>query len=187
MASAVPDQKAGEVVAVAVAGPNPFEFHVYGPRNLSSPSWRDILRSSCSVALAFTFTSERPQLQADCDRVLHLGGVPAGAGPAGEAGRAHGPSNAQALVDERDGSIYGAVLEWDCQPVLSRYVPFRPAGAPAAFEVLRGTLLRVPAVRRDVEDDLWSLAWDSLKGSVRFAGALGALRTAARRHGAGNV
>uniref|UniRef100_A0A453CRS1 Uncharacterized protein n=1 Tax=Aegilops tauschii subsp. strangulata TaxID=200361 RepID=A0A453CRS1_AEGTS len=31
----------------------------------------------------------------------------------------------QALVDERDGSIYGAVLEWDRQAALSDYIPFR--------------------------------------------------------------
>jgi hypothetical protein len=94
---------------------------------------------------------------------------------------------AQSLVDERDGSIYGAVLEWDRQAALSGYVPLRPAGAPAAVVALRGTLLTSPTVRRDVTDDLRFLAWDSLKGSVRFAGALAALRDAARRHGTGAV
>lgn len=95
---------------------------------------------------------------------------------------------AQPLVDERDGSVYGAVLEWDRHAALQGYVPFRPAGAPAAVVALRGTLLRAPTALRDVTDDLRFLAWDSLKGSVRFAGALAALRDAARRHGgAGNV
>jgi len=93
----------------------------------------------------------------------------------------------QTLVDERDGSIYGAVLEWDRRALLAGYAPFRPAGAPAAVVALRGTLLSGATFRRDVVDDLRFLAWDSLKGSVRFAGALAALRSAARRHGAGSV
>jgi hypothetical protein len=93
----------------------------------------------------------------------------------------------QTLVDERDGSIYGAVLEWDRQALLAGYAPFRPAGAPAAIVALRGTLLSGATFRRDVTDDLRFLAWDSLKGSVRFAGALSALRAAARRHGARGV
>jgi hypothetical protein len=93
----------------------------------------------------------------------------------------------QTLVDERDGSIYGAVLEWDRRALLAGYAPFRPAGAPAAVVALRGTLLSGATFRRDVVDDLRFLAWDSLKGSVRFAGALAALRSAARRHGTGNV
>ncbi|CAM0882015.1 unnamed protein product [Alopecurus aequalis] len=93
----------------------------------------------------------------------------------------------QPLVDERDGSIYGAVLEWDHQAALSDYIPFRPTRAPAAVVALRGTLLRAPTFRRDVVDDLRFLAWDSLKGSVRFPGALAALRDVARRFGVGNV
>jgi hypothetical protein len=93
----------------------------------------------------------------------------------------------QPLVDERDGSIYGAVLEWDHQAALSDYIPFRPTRAPAAVVALRGTLLRAATFRRDVVDDLRCLAWDSLKGSVRFPGALAALRDVARRFGAGNV
>ena len=94
---------------------------------------------------------------------------------------------AETPVDERDGSIYGAVLEWDRQALLAGYAPFRPAGAPAAVVALRGTLLSGATLRRDVADDLRFLAWDSLKGSVRFAGALAALRAAARRHGARGV
>lgn len=93
----------------------------------------------------------------------------------------------QTLIDERDGSIYGAVLEWDRRALLAGYAPFRPAGAPAAVVALRGTLLSGATFRRDVVDDLRFLAWDSLKGSVRFAGALAALRSAAHRHGARNV
>lgn len=41
--------KKGEVLKV-VAG-HPYDFHVSGPRNLSSPNWRDLIRSSWFVFL----------------------------------------------------------------------------------------------------------------------------------------
>ncbi|CAI0449171.1 unnamed protein product [Linum tenue] len=49
------------------------------------------------------------------------------------------------------------------------------------------TLLKGPTMRRDIEDDLRFLAWESLKGSVRFNVALQALRSVAERYGASNV
>ncbi|KAG9144193.1 hypothetical protein Leryth_021408 [Lithospermum erythrorhizon] len=91
------------------------------------------------------------------------------------------------LIDERDGSIYGAVLEWDRSAALADFVLMRPSGAPRAVLALRGTLLNRPTIRRDIEDDLRFLAWESLKGSVRFHGALKALDTIAEKYGSNNV
>ncbi|CAL4955266.1 unnamed protein product [Urochloa decumbens] len=182
MGSASPSQKAGEAVPAA----NPFEFQVYGPRHLSSPSWWDLLRSSwkdpnyrrmviaCFIQGVYLLELDR---QENCDERTGL---------APQWWRHFSYRLAETLIDERDGSIYGAVLEWDGGRALlagyARLLP-RPAGAPAAVVALRGTLLSGATFRRDVTDDLRFLAWDSLKGSVRFAGALAALRAAARRHG----
>lgn len=93
----------------------------------------------------------------------------------------------QTLVDDRDGSIYGAVLEWDRSAALSELILMKPAGAPRAVLALRGTLLKNPTIMRDLEDDLRFLAWESLKGSVRFHGALEALKLMVDRFGSSNV
>ncbi|KAL6614777.1 hypothetical protein ACP70R_037047 [Stipagrostis hirtigluma subsp. patula] len=189
MANAVATQKAGDAkgVRIATATPDQLEFHACGPRNLSSTSWRDLLRSSwkdpnyrrvamaCFIQAAYLLELDRQEKRDERT------------GLAPQWWRPFKYRLAQVLVDERDGSFYGVVLEWDRQAALSSYVPFRPAGAPAAVVALRGTLLKTPTVTRDVVDDLRFLAWDSLKGSVRFAGALAAVRDAARRHGAGGV
>ena len=42
-------------------------------------------------------------------------------------------------------------------------------------------------MRRDIEDDLRFLAWESLKGSVRFNAALNALKSIATKYGSNNV
>ncbi|XP_051225315.1 GDSL esterase/lipase At4g10955 [Lolium perenne] len=184
MAKAMPDQKAGEA---ATAAANPLEFHVYGPRNLPCTNWRDLLNSSwknpsyrrmviaCFIQGAYLLELDRQEKRDERT------------GLASQWWRPFKYRLLQPLVDERDGSMYGAVLEWDHQAALSDYIPFRPTRAPAAVVALRGTLLRAPTFRRDVVDDLRCLAWDSLKGSVRFPGALAALRDVARRFGAGNV
>lgn len=39
--------------AVEVEG-HPYDFHVSGPRNLASPNWRDLIRSSWFVSLLTT-------------------------------------------------------------------------------------------------------------------------------------
>ena len=75
---------------------------------------------------------------------------------------------AQTLVDERDGSIFGAILEWDRAAALSDLILIRPSGAAMTVLAIRGTLHKSPTIRRDIEDDLRFLAWESLKGSVRF-------------------
>ena len=93
----------------------------------------------------------------------------------------------QTLIDERDGSIFGAVLEWDRAAALADMALIRPSGAPKAVLALRGTLLKGPTIRRDIEDDLRFLAWESLKGSVRFKVALEALKSVAEMYGSSNV
>ncbi|GJM93643.1 hypothetical protein PR202_ga10217 [Eleusine coracana subsp. coracana] len=165
-----------------VAAPDPFEFHVYGPRNLSPPSWKDLLRSSwkdptyrrmviaCFIQGVYLLELDRQEKRDDRTSL------------APQWWRPFRYRLTQSLVDARDGSVYGAVLEWDRRHAAALPL-FRPSGAPAAVVALRGTLLRAPTALRDVADDLRFLAWDSLKGSVRFAGALAALRDAARRHG----
>lgn len=91
------------------------------------------------------------------------------------------------LVDARDGSIYGAVLEWDRATAMADLVLARPRGAPKLVLALRGTLLRRPTARRDLLDDLRFVARESLKGSVRYAGALEVVRAAAERFGGAGV
>lgn len=93
----------------------------------------------------------------------------------------------ETLVDERDGSIFGAVFEWDRAAALQDFIPIKPNGAPRAVLALRGTLLKSPTMRRDIEDDLRFLAWESLKGSVRFSRGLAALKSIAAKYGSSNV
>ncbi|KAG8364778.1 hypothetical protein BUALT_Bualt18G0034100 [Buddleja alternifolia] len=93
----------------------------------------------------------------------------------------------ETLRDERDGSIFGAILEWDRAAALADFAVMRPSGAPRAILALRGTLLKSPTIRRDIEDDLRFLAWESLKGSVRFNSGLKALRSASEKYGSSNV
>lgn len=93
----------------------------------------------------------------------------------------------EALIDERDGSIFGAILEWDRASGLQDLVLIKPSGAPRGVLALRGTLLKTPTMRRDIEDDLRFLAWESLKGSVRFTTGLKALRSISGKHGSSNV
>ncbi|KAF3626781.1 putative late blight resistance protein R1-A-like, partial [Capsicum annuum] len=42
---------------------------------------------------------------------------------------------------------------------------------------IRGTFFKNPTIRRDIEDDLRYLAWESLKGSFRFDRILSALKS----------
>ncbi|KAK9663894.1 hypothetical protein RND81_14G004700 [Saponaria officinalis] len=93
----------------------------------------------------------------------------------------------QTLIDERDGSIFGAILEWDRSAALADFILIRPSGAPKAVLALRGTLLKSCTIRRDLTDDLRFLAWESLKGSVRFKISFDALKTLSNKYGSGNV
>jgi len=93
----------------------------------------------------------------------------------------------QTLLDERDGSIFGAVIEWDRSAALADFILLRPSGAPRVVVALRGTLLKSLTIRRDLEDDLRFLAWESLKGSVRFKVAFDNLKSLANKYGSSNV
>ena len=95
---------------------------------------------------------------------------------------------AHELVDERDGSVFGAIFEWD-RPLLGGRSgeQGRPIGAPSAVIAFRGTLLRAPTIRRDVEDELRLLTCNSLRGSARLNGALQALSATIDRFGSENV
>lgn len=93
----------------------------------------------------------------------------------------------QILVDERDGSIFGAIIEWDRSAALADFILVKPSGAPRAVLALRGTLLKSSTIRRDLEDDLRFLTWESLKGSVRFNTSLEALESVVARYGSCDV
>jgi hypothetical protein len=92
---------------------------------------------------------------------------------------------ARELVDERDGSVFGAVFERDQHH--NQLPGPSPSGAPSAVIAFRGTLLRAPTIRRDVEDELRLLAWNSLRGSARLSRAVQALRATVDRFGPENV
>ncbi|XP_040382356.1 GDSL esterase/lipase At4g10955-like [Oryza brachyantha] len=94
------------------------------------------------------------------------------------------------LVDERDGSVFGAIFEREHQAAPPAAVDVDGEGEgepPRAVIAFRGTLLRGPTIRRDVEDELRLLARNSLRGSARLAGALQALRATIERFGSENV
>ncbi|MCL7051205.1 hypothetical protein MKW94_021232 [Papaver nudicaule] len=166
---------------------HPYAYHVSGPRNLSSPNWRDIISSSwkdenyrrtviaCFIQAVYLLELDRQE-----NRTPETALAPKWWKP-------FKYKLSQTLIDERDGSIFGAVLEWDRSAALSDFILIRPSGAPKAVLALRGTLLKGPTIRRDIEDDLRFLAWESLKGSVRFNCALEGLKVAVDRFGSCNV
>lgn len=49
-----PDQQP-KMSETSEAAPHPYEFHVSGPRNLSAPNWRDLIRSSWLVNYFLSF------------------------------------------------------------------------------------------------------------------------------------
>lgn len=97
---------------------------------------------------------------------------------------------AHELVDDRDGSVFGAVFERDHHGVSDTGAGAArpsPSGAPSAVIAFRGTLLRAPTIRRDVEDELRLLARNSLRGSARLTRAVQALSATIDRFGSENV
>ena len=50
------DEAAAEA-AMEVVVAHPYAFHVSGPRNLSSPNWRDLINSSWFVLLSLLWKS----------------------------------------------------------------------------------------------------------------------------------
>ncbi|CAA0808663.1 alpha/beta-Hydrolases superfamily protein [Striga hermonthica] len=146
---------------------HPYAFHVSGPRNVPSINWRDLISSTwkdpnykrtviaCFIQAVYLLELDRQENRTDTEHAL--------------APKWWTPFKyklVQTLTDERDGSIFGAILEWDRSAALADFVLLRPSGAPRAVLALRGTLLKGPTIRRDIEDDLRFLTWESLKGKL---------------------
>ncbi|OWM78771.1 GDSL esterase/lipase At4g10955 [Punica granatum] len=166
---------------------HPYAFHVSGPRNVPSPNWRDLISSSwkdenyrrtviaCFIQGVYLLELDRQESRSEENALAPKWWLP------------FKYKLSQTLIDERDGSIFGAILEWDRSAAMADFILMRPCGAPKAVLALRGTLLKSPTIRRDIEDDLRFLTWESLKGSVRFNLALEALKLVAARYGSSNV
>ncbi|CAH9091091.1 unnamed protein product [Cuscuta epithymum] len=181
----------GEKVIVKEMGSeeesHPYAFHVSGPRNVSSPNWRDLINSSwkdanykrtviaCFIQAVYLVELDRQENRKEETALAPKWWTP------------FKYRLAETLIDERDGSIFGAVLEWDRAAALTDLVFIRPSGAPRAVLALRGTLLKSPTIRRDIEDDLRFLAWESLKGSVRFRCGMEAAKSLVGKYGSHNV
>ncbi|KAG6423757.1 hypothetical protein SASPL_114160 [Salvia splendens] len=162
---------------------HPYAFNVSGPRNVPSINWRDLINSTwkdanykrtvmaCFIQAVYLLELDRQE-----NRTL-----------APKWWKPFKYKLVQPLIDDRDASIFGAVFEWDRAAALQDLVFMKPSGAPKAVLALRGTLLKAPTMRRDIQDDLRFLAWESLKGSVRFTTALTALTCLSQKHGAANV
>ncbi|KAJ1385321.1 Fungal lipase-like domain [Sesbania bispinosa] len=166
---------------------HPFAFHVSGPRNLTTLNWRDLISSSwknanykrtviaCFIQAVYLLELDRQENRTKETALAPNWWIP------------FRYKLTKTLIDERDGSIFGAILEWDRSAALSDLVLIRPSGAPRAVLALRGTLLKSPTMRRDIEDDLRFLAWESLKGSVRFKVALEVLKSICEKYGSSSV
>ncbi|KAL9661906.1 hypothetical protein QQ045_026734 [Rhodiola kirilowii] len=166
---------------------HPYAYHVSGPRNVCSPNWRDLIRSSwkdgnykrtvvaCFIQAVYLLELDRQENRTDENALAPKWWLP------------FKYRLSKTLIDERDGSIFGAILEWDHSAALADLIPFRPRGAPRAVLALRGTLLNRATFKRDVQDDLRFLAWESLKGSVRFSAAFEALKGLSECYGSSKV
>ncbi|KAB5557389.1 hypothetical protein DKX38_008298 [Salix brachista] len=154
-----------QTVMVQEEEAHPYAFHVSGPRNVASPNWRDLISSSwknenykrtvfsCFIQAVYLLEVDRQENRTEENAL------------APNWWRSFKYKLTQTLIDERDGSIFGAVLEWDRTAALADMVFIRPSGAPKAVLALRGTILKGPTIRRDIEDDLRFLAWESLKAT----------------------
>ncbi|CAL5202060.1 unnamed protein product [Lathyrus oleraceus] len=166
---------------------HPYAFHVSGPRNLVNLNWRDVISSSwkdanykrtviaCFIQAVYLLELDRQENRQPENALAPNWWIP------------FKYKLTKTLIDERDGSIFGAILEWDRSAAMSDLVLIRPSGAPKAVLALRGTLLKSLTMRRDIEDDLRFLAWESLKGSVRFKVALETLKAVSNAYGSSNV
>ncbi|EYU21088.1 hypothetical protein ABFS82_08G201900 [Erythranthe guttata] len=166
---------------------HPYAFHVSGPRNVSPLNWRDLLFSTWkdsnykrTVMACFTQAVYLLELDRQENRNDESALAPKWWAP-------FKYKLVETLTDERDGSIFGAILEWDRSAALSDFVLVRPNNAPRAVLSFRGTLLKTPTIRRDIEDDIRYLAWESLKGSIRFTSGLKALRKICDKYGDANI
>ncbi|XP_073157762.1 GDSL esterase/lipase At4g10955 [Henckelia pumila] len=172
---------------LATHNQHPYAFHVSGPRNVPSINWRDLISSNwkdgnykrtviaCFIQAVYLLELDRQENRTTENALAPKWWTP------------FKYKLVETLIDERDGSIFGAILEWDRAAALTDFVLIRPSGAPRAVLALRGTLLKSPTIRRDIEDDLRFLAWESLKGSVRFSCALKALKSISEKYGSSNI
>ncbi|XP_051125743.1 GDSL esterase/lipase At4g10955-like [Andrographis paniculata] len=166
---------------------HPYAFNVCGPRNVPCINWRDLINSTwndskykrmviaCFIQAVYLLELDRQENRTNETALAPKWWIP------------FKYKLSEVLIDERDGSIFGAILEWDRYAALSDFVLIRPSGAPRAVLALRGTLLKSQTIRRDIEDDLRFLAWESLKGSVRFSCAHRALKSIVQKYGSSNV
>ncbi|KAK7276752.1 hypothetical protein RIF29_17898 [Crotalaria pallida] len=166
---------------------HPDAFHVSGPRNFNALSWKDLIASSwkdanyrrtviaCFIQAVYLLELDRQEKRTQENALAPNWWIP------------FKYKLKKTLIDGRDGSIFGAILEWDQSAAYADLVLIRPSGAPRAVLALRGTLLKSPTMRRDIEDDLRFLAWETLKGSVRFKVALDALKSVCDAYGRSNV
>ncbi|KAL7129214.1 hypothetical protein ABFS83_13G049800 [Erythranthe nasuta] len=179
------------VVEITPHGSNqkqhPYAFHVSGPRNVPSINWRDLICSTwedgnykrtviaCFVQAVYVLEHDRQEKRTDkADAVAPEWWTP------------FKYKLLETLIDQRDGSIFGAIFKWSRSAALSS-LGIRPSGAPKAVLALRGTLLKGPTIRRDIGDDLRFFTWETLKGSVRFASTLKALKRISKKYGSTNV
>ncbi|RVW98613.1 hypothetical protein CK203_032140 [Vitis vinifera] len=51
------DETAAEEAVVDVEAAHPYAFHVSGPRNVSSPNWRDLINSISGIIAIYQFLS----------------------------------------------------------------------------------------------------------------------------------
>ncbi|KAK4434805.1 hypothetical protein Salat_0643400, partial [Sesamum alatum] len=166
---------------------HPYAFHVSGPRNVPSINWRDLINSNwkdgnykrtviaCFIQAVYLLELDRQENRTKETALAPNWWIP------------FKYKLVETLIDERDGSIFGAIFEWDRAAAMADLVLIRPSGAPKAVLAFRGTLLKSPTIRRDIQDDLRFVAWESLKGSVRFSYGLKALRSISDKYGSSNV
>ncbi|XP_047329095.1 GDSL esterase/lipase At4g10955-like isoform X2 [Impatiens glandulifera] len=112
---------------------HPYAFHVSGPRNLSSPNWTDLIISTwkdenykrmvmaCFIQSVYLLELDRQEKRTKENSLAPKWWIP------------FKYKLTETLIDERDGSIFGAVLEWD------GFIFMRPSGAPKAVLALRGS------------------------------------------------
>ncbi|KAI6697148.1 hypothetical protein NL676_017267 [Syzygium grande] len=169
------------------ARPHPDAFHVSGPRHLSCPNWRHLISSAwkdgnykrtvmaCFIQSVYLLELDRQENRSEENALAPNWWLP------------FKFKLVQTLIDERDGSIFGALLEWDTSAAVADFILLRPSGVPKAVLALRGTLVKSPTICRDIEDGLQFLALESLKGSVRYTIALEMLKSVAQKYGSRNV
>ncbi|KAK6120667.1 hypothetical protein DH2020_045588 [Rehmannia glutinosa] len=174
----------------SIAGPqtqHPDDFHVCGPRNVPSMNWKDLINSTwkdgnykrtviaCFIQAVYLLELDRQENRTNENALAPKWWTP------------YKYKLVETLIDEaRRINIRCNTRMGSCCS-LSGFVPMRPNGAPRAVLAFRGTLLKSPTIRRDIEDDLRLLAWESLKGSVRFSCGLKALRSISDKYGSSNI